>query len=483
MLARIRPIFRRSARYWPLALLLLMLILRLIWGWSVHRQFNVQLSVLRARGQPIDPAQITHPAVPDDNNAVVVYRKAIAVLDEHVDCPRNSNLEYPGYFPRPARWMELAQASEKAQAPAFAFARAARQRHQAQFATSFDDQAKLRYLSQLRDLANVINDGAEYAHLRGNDFEALERIRDCLHLSRALAADDYLISCLVAMGVDSSACHSIMMIAPGLAAPLENIRLLIGELLDERIYRDAIKRTFINERVRQIHSYSNNAHRYWVLSPLAEQNLVRELPNLEWVIQAADAPDFPQARSILKNCQWDHPPQGAPYVVYPSPSTIPRYSRWFYDSLNYSPHIERFYRVLADRRTTAVSLACQLYRIDHGEFPQRLDQLVPTYLPAIPADPFSSDGRPIGYAIKTHAPPLSGPRPVLYFDPGGGNIVLKPEPYYVWYILPMRGAPVRQYRDISRFVPPPSTKTVNNNPYQSNAPGNDAEEDNGFDEP
>jgi len=81
MLARIGAIFRRPARYWPLALLLSMLILRLFWGWSTHRQLQAQLDALCARGQPIDPTQITHPAVPDDQNAVVVYRKAVAVID------------------------------------------------------------------------------------------------------------------------------------------------------------------------------------------------------------------------------------------------------------------------------------------------------------------------------------------------------------------------------------------------------------------
>jgi len=62
MFAAIRRISR-----WPfnhkflalLALLLMMLLLRLLWGWSVHRHLESQLRALRVRGEPIEPPQIT----------------------------------------------------------------------------------------------------------------------------------------------------------------------------------------------------------------------------------------------------------------------------------------------------------------------------------------------------------------------------------------------------------------------------------------
>lgn len=54
------------------------------------------------------------------------------------------------------------------------------------------------------------------------------------------------------------------------------------------------------------------------------------------------------------------------------------------------------YRVITARRATAVALAIRLYQIDHGSRPERLDELA-AYLPSMPADPFRSDGRPLGY--------------------------------------------------------------------------------------
>src|SRR5690606_25372409 len=96
-----------------------------------------------------------------------------------------------------------------------------------------------------------------------------------------------------------------------------------------------------------------------------------------------------------------------PVMIGQPLSTGPRYAQvWFslYRS-TYDRSHETLFRMLADRRMTAVSLAIQLYRADHGDWPASLDQLVPDYLSAIPADPFPADGAPIGYEILADARP------------------------------------------------------------------------------
>jgi hypothetical protein len=127
-----------------------------------------------------------------------------------------------------------------------------------------------------------------------------------------------------------------------------------------------------------------------------------------------------------------------------------------------SRYFETFYRSLADRRATAVSLAVRLYRLDHARWPQRLDELVPQYLPALPADPFHDDGRPLGYVIAKGVLPDGGDRPLVYFDAGpqdpAGWVT---EPTYSFYHRP--GSPTRarwrQYRDVSRWTPPPGSRS------------------------
>src|SRR5205085_11900988 len=49
------------------------------------------------------------------------------------------------------------------------------------------------------------------------------------------------------------------------------------------------------------------------------------------------------------------------------------------------------------QRLMAVLAAAKVYQVDHGNFPATLAELVPTYLPSAPPDPFAADGRAVGY--------------------------------------------------------------------------------------
>ena len=64
------------------------------------------------------------------------------------------------------------------------------------------------------------------------------------------------------------------------------------------------------------------------------------------------------------------------------------------------------YRTLAYRRMAAVALAIRLFEADYGGPPIELSELVPAYLQALPADPFSADGRTFGYLPDTPPPRL-----------------------------------------------------------------------------
>jgi hypothetical protein len=55
-----------------------------------------------------------------------------------------------------------------------------------------------------------------------------------------------------------------------------------------------------------------------------------------------------------------------------------------------------------DRAFTALlmtSFALQAYRLDHGAYPTRLSDLIPSYLSAVPVDPFSNN-QPLRYRVK-----------------------------------------------------------------------------------
>ena len=87
---------------------------------------------------------------------------------------------------------------------------------------------------------------------------------------------------------------------------------------------------------------------------------------------------------------------------------------------------------------------------------------------------FVSDGRPLGYVIKTGALPGGGDRPMITYDAGPDDASdVDDEPMYSLH-QGAHGQVFRQYRDLTRFEPP-SPKAVDGNPGQPNAPGDDAE--------
>src|SRR5439155_17560734 len=113
------------------------------------------------------------------------------------------------------------------------------------------------------------------------------------------------------------------------------------------------------------------------------------------------------------------------------------------------------FRVSAERRFAAVALAARLYALDHaGRYPPSLNALVPDYLPLLPSDPFAADGRALGYLIAEN-----GKRPIVYsVDENGrsdtdAKTVFPPAPIYGW-----QTSGLDQWRDLSRFAPPPSSQ-------------------------
>ncbi|NLE56752.1 MAG: hypothetical protein GX616_00210 [Planctomycetes bacterium] len=80
-------------------------------------------------------------------------------------------------------------------------------------------------------------------------------------------------------------------------------------------------------------------------------------------------------------------------------------SRLFPFTRSVTPHLARAMeldlRVVAMIRSAHAALAAESYRLTHGEFPEKLDDLVPDFTSRVPADPF--DDQPLRYSIDTDA--------------------------------------------------------------------------------
>jgi hypothetical protein len=450
---------------------LLMAALRVGWGWYAGRALAKRVAAIHRRGQPVWPQDVRFEAVPDSENAFVLQLRAARSTVSGVDSPRSSNLTYAGYPPYGTAWMNLASGSENAHGQVFALMRQARGLSRVRIQSGLSSPvlaAPLGHLNMMRHLANLVADGAIYKQVSGDDEEAVERTMDILHLTRSLRHDPFTLSQLVATGLDALACDAIAIIAPGVNAPegsavRRRVRELIARLLDERDYWTGVERSLEVERVTAVDTTRREAGGTWWLSPLADMEDLRTFRVVDAALEAARAGNKPGALAALAKAGPEDDglvrrapprfPATGPGVM----PQVPRYSRWF-DPMTptYSRFFEVHVRVLAERRSAAVSLAVRMYRTDRGKWPTKLEDLVPAYLPAVPADPFHDDGRRLGYVIARGALPDGGDRPMVYVDAGppdpNGWLM---EPTYSWEQSRTLSGGVRQYRDLSRWTPAP----------------------------
>jgi hypothetical protein len=342
-------------------------------------------------------------------------------------------------------------------------------------------------LGSLRNLANTLKDGAFLKHLEGDDAEAIERLRDILHIGRSLGQDDWLIAQLVAIGIDALAARGVLVAAPGLRLDSQPVqvatRALIEDLLDDRSPGERMRRAVIYERLLHEQEMRRMSAGTWIMRPLADREIVIAIADSFIFQDAAAAGNEETSLQILQRRR----ARGKPGLDDGTWVTAgARYSLWYADSWDLSRAISQQYRISGERRAAAVSLAAQLYRFDHSRWPENSDQLVPDYLAKLPADPFHADGRPIGYVLTKGALPDGGDRPRVFFDVGTSDELLShPEPIYQWTQSAIsRKVVPRQYRDLARWLPArrqfesPSTQAVEDDPPQANAPGDDAKKDN-----
>lgn len=465
------PAQRPSRGSWPrrhklasflIGLVTVALVLRLVWGWYTGRQLAAALDEIRSRGEPTAAHDIMFEPLHPSENAWGSYAMAIAALKGGADSPRQSSLEYPPYPPHGAKWEELAATSEKAHGAVFSNARRARGLERAQI--------PLLDWNSTRRLANTLGDGAQYAHLRGDDAEAIERLLDTVHLARSIRQDATLTSQLTGIGIGAVATDATQQIVPrvkldrsagGTPATPAQLRALIAALLDERQTRGWAAAALRRERVTMLETLRQQAGNTWSVTPLADRSALRWLRDFDALLKAAEHDHAGPARQLVDEVTRRQSSSVTSPALAANRGLTARYSRWFEDNdpLGLARYLEQHYRVSAERRATAVIVAANLYRHDHGRWPDDAAALVPKYLDALPADPFRPDGGPIGYALLRGALPDGGDRPMVYFECGeGGEELIDSEPMYSWQMDRRRkpGEPrreIRQYRDVSYWLP------------------------------
>jgi len=192
----------------------------LVWDKLAQRRFDAEIARLRGLGQPVLAADFNNlPAVPDDRNAAVLLKQAMAFTytADQEEFERNLLL-YVRLTDNQRRVLSTYPITFASQ---IQLAHRARQRNQADWGQVYRTPligVMLPSLNNARQLATMLGYAALASHLDGDDAEAIECVRDILHLGEMIDVDGQtLVEHLVAVGIDALACSQLEMMADELA--------------------------------------------------------------------------------------------------------------------------------------------------------------------------------------------------------------------------------------------------------------------------
>jgi hypothetical protein len=452
------PRYRRLKRYASLTALFLaaILVLRLWWGREAARRLAAEVEAIHARGEPVLRQDFEPEEVPDAEDAIGAYQRAgasiaITPIQQGFRDRFNEIVPLTDADRRQVKWVLNVNASALQQA------RAARELTRYRAATLRTPVVRnLRYSrSPSADLAGLLKWRALDAYDTGDDAAAIEALRDIPPVAAAVDRD---VPALLQHGaseeIDAIGIRTVFQFAPRLIvesdrgprvpgrvtvadvtpATRAQLAALIAKLLNDAPMRKGLVLAMWGHRMMAFDGEpaaldALPAPLHWAMRPAMDLNTVRTARQFGQAATAAAEPDFQSARAKL-------PPD--PLAAQNHPSMLEGLSTlrldWFLERLD--GYLLRHYEHLADRRMAAVALAIRFYRADHaGRWPQSLDELVPAYLPSVPADPFAAGGKPLKYLPDTPGwdipPALAAAESSFIPPPGTGPFIGGPVVYSV----------------------------------------------------
>lgn len=380
--------------------------------WRVHlaHEVRAKLAAIRAAGLPTSGAELNayYPAVPDNENAALVMTQAFALMRNYPDSRSNEVAR----FKIPPRGQSLTAAQKQLLADyveinsnALAKVREAvkfpRSRYPVDLTPNAD--ALLPHLPNLQKISAIVNFATALALQAQDNKQAVHLILLQFALSRTLDTEPLIISQMDRAEIFSSAG---MLVQLGLNKTTFDEETLLkfakyfGQI--DKSGRSAIG--FIGDRAILSPYFQANwseiTHIMWGsgfrlslstgirgrfgwLTGLFDQDELFYLKTMQIAIDETKLP-FPAGLSSYDEIyEAAVKGQQAGYILGPGllngiRNTLPREAE-----------------ISAQIRLIITGITIERFRLAHGYLPEKLDELVPEFLPAVPDDPF--DGQPLRY--------------------------------------------------------------------------------------
>jgi hypothetical protein len=417
-----------------------------IWAHGAGTELDAQVAAYQAAGEPIEPGDFLVAHIDDDDNAAVALREAARIDQASREWKA---ADPPGELGLPLRDKEIAafRAVIAVNPNAFAGVDDAMKRKAVDWQIPMKSpviSVLLPDLNEQRQLSRLIFWSAYLHHQNGDDAAALKDLDRIIFISRTVDLQPTLVSHLVALAQMGMVTKAVQDMAPDLkigsdqgdASP-QQISQLIAKLLDDKPLLAGRRRAFRGERMIELDvarciasgridfasiasgkpATPATAALGVALKPMALGDGLIMIRRTSAILAALEAsPDWPTYKlkspgelpAEITNAKFRHALANI---------TMPAFAH----------AAQSDYRGMATRRLAAVALAIRWYAVDHGgKTPEKLSDLVPQYLPAVPLDAFA-----VNQSLRYIPDPT---RPILYSvsqdgtDDGGSERVTVKNP-------------------------------------------------------
>jgi hypothetical protein len=407
---------RRWSRIWPWLLVAFVVLLASPWIlwlsvtiYGAH-QARLEEDRIRALGEPVTPADMESyfPPLPPQQDVTGLWIEATAPLDEPdfkmaVDALLHRGEEEED-VPLPGEpWPELEAAeeflSQHAQSLLLLHEAAERNgvvRLPADFSAGIE--MPLDEINAFRGGANLLTLEAYVRAHRGDATGTSRSIQALFALAKSLEQEPIIVYFLVRIACDGVVCNQIRRLLPNAGFSAQELRTL-QDVMRRIEYRPGLKRALIGERVIGLVAFDNPATvgardvnlQGW--RPYSGSDRAYYQQIMARLIAACDQP-WPAAIEESHNVDQE-------LEVLASR----RFARLRHIiTLLILPALHACFdagaRGNANLAATDAAIAIELYRRQNGKAPERLDELVPDFLPAMPIDPF--DGQPLRYIVRAN---------------------------------------------------------------------------------
>jgi hypothetical protein len=405
-----KPRWRKWLRRIVLALVLLVavvLVVRIVAGIVLQREYNAKLAELRKAGEPLKLDELATPEIPAGENAAVYYDAAFALLEylREMGSRKADKVIYDKGPWTPERLVEAHKLLDP-MGEALALLRKGGGLPKCRYAGYYadTDPMRMRRYAKIQAAGRLLRFASQVSLEEGKPDAAVADCVQIIRLARSLDSDPIVLSVLVSIALDGIALKQLATVMDRSDPSSDALREAMTALGDPDD-RTRFIRALRGDRCAGLEQYSvmlgdstappnrPDLHTIgWLARPIFLADAIRYLDGMGRLIELEGTPRW-KARSDWYRlyAEFIQKDEGGQEPSWPLPL-----ARWVLTAL--LTGVQVFEEVVARKEDAQLAIALRLFRIKNGHYPAALSELVPEFLNKLPIDPFS--GKDFIYRVE-----------------------------------------------------------------------------------